>query len=350
MASLAFEASTLAEAGNHAAAITKLTTALDSSRSPIWLLARAKSYTAINEHQLALDDADEAWHAALSRGQRKLIMDAQYRRAVCFIRLGRYADAERACVWTTSLAEGGPVKGEDATLKDVGEGKRYLINLEAVQKHIADKQVAKKEADASAGIEHAMKSETPEEKIVNMVSVIRGHAIMLMKGLVGKGDLDGEAMRAAATMVPELGGSKTVETKTSAENVAAPALTTTEKNVVPTTTTDGNVTTSTSTAAPSPKIRTQDFQTATHMTITLMSKANDAASVSVDFTPSTVAISSLKYPDGIARPWQVTLWGYIDPAESSYAVTPNKVELKLRKKELGTWHKLYKDGSGPEAG
>lgn len=46
------------------------------------------------------------------------------------------------------------------------------------------------------------------------------------------------------------------------------------------------------------------------------------------------------------EPWyEIQLWGQIDPAQSKYTITPNKVELSLRKAEAVKWPTLRGDGS-----
>jgi suppressor of G2 allele of SKP1 len=327
--SLAHDGLALVDAAKHAAAVPKLTAALESSRSPVWLLARAKAYTALNEPLLALADANEAWHAALSRGRRQLMMDAQYRRAVAYLRLGRYADADRACVWTVHLADGGAANSkDDPTAGDIGADGVYGLDIAKAQKEL-DERMRKKKA---GGMEAAMKTDTPEMKMVNMVLTIRGHTLKQLQGLVDKGEKDGEGIKAVASMVPDVDEGKSATTTAADKSTSA-----TSAILTPTTTTS---------TAPAPaNLRTQDFQTATQMTISILSKGNDASALAVHFTPTTVRIDGIKYPDGQQRDWRATLGGEIDPDHSTYHVTPSKVELRLRKKDAGTWGKSVVEGA-----
>ncbi|KAF4585995.1 SGT1 and CS domain containing protein [Ophiocordyceps camponoti-floridani] len=112
-------------------AITKLTTALDSTPSPIWLLARSKAFIGKGLATEALTDAERAWHVAYDRGSRSLMLEAQYRRAVACYHLGRLADADCCCVYAMRLAKGfAAVEEKDPGLEFVDEGGRWIATAE----------------------------------------------------------------------------------------------------------------------------------------------------------------------------------------------------------------------------
>jgi suppressor of G2 allele of SKP1 len=75
-------------------AILHYTTALRTSRSPLWLTNRSIAYTRIGNHEAALRDANEAVLVSRVRARRELILQAQMRRAISLFSLGRLGDAK----------------------------------------------------------------------------------------------------------------------------------------------------------------------------------------------------------------------------------------------------------------
>lgn len=125
---------------NYEAAIPLLDRALDSSDSPVWLLARAQAHQQLKNYDAALRDAELAYHSAAERGSgnsRKQMIEAQYRRSVIYHRLGRYADADCCAKWSMLLAEGRPAREEDGVEKNVDEDGNYTVTYEQA---VADKQ------------------------------------------------------------------------------------------------------------------------------------------------------------------------------------------------------------------
>lgn len=95
------------EAKRYDEAILKLSKALGQSSSPVWLIARSRAYVAgPGDFARGLSDAEFAFSAAVRRGNRGLMQQAQYRRAVAFLRLGRYADADACITWLLRLIDG----------------------------------------------------------------------------------------------------------------------------------------------------------------------------------------------------------------------------------------------------
>ena len=123
----------------YAAAIPLLDKALESSSSPTWLLARAQAHQMLKNYDLALQDCELAYHTAAERGSgnsRKLMIDAQYRRATIFFKMGRYADSDCCAKWSMLLAEGHPAREQDGVEKQVDEHGSYTVT---VAEALADK-------------------------------------------------------------------------------------------------------------------------------------------------------------------------------------------------------------------
>lgn len=118
---------------DYVGAVGFLDKALESSDSPKWLLARAHANQQLKNYEAALQDAELAYHTAAERGSgdsRKLMIEAQYRRATILFRLGRYADSDCCAKWSMLLAEGRPARENDGVEKNVDEEGRYTVTYE----------------------------------------------------------------------------------------------------------------------------------------------------------------------------------------------------------------------------
>lgn len=97
------------EKRNWTEAIDNLTKAISQSKSPAWLLARSQAFMETGQLDQAIADADYAYCTAVERGNeksRKQMIEAQYRRSVCFYRKKEYANADICAVWSQRLAKG----------------------------------------------------------------------------------------------------------------------------------------------------------------------------------------------------------------------------------------------------
>lgn len=94
-------------------AIADLTTGIDNSPNPAWLIGRSKAYIGVGRFREALEDADRAWHEACNRNKRELIVDAQHRRAVAYFRLGELANADCCAFFSMNMIEGGKAVAEE---------------------------------------------------------------------------------------------------------------------------------------------------------------------------------------------------------------------------------------------
>ena len=114
-------------------AVELLDKAIDTSRSPSWLLARATAHQHLENFDLALRDAELAYHAAADRGSgnsRQLMIDAQYRRSVVLFKLHRHADADCAARWSQRLIDGRPANEDDGVGTEADEQGLYAVTIE----------------------------------------------------------------------------------------------------------------------------------------------------------------------------------------------------------------------------
>jgi len=119
-----------------AEAIPLLDKALESSNSPTWLLARGHAHTQLKNYDAALADVELAYHSAVERGSgssRKQMIEAQYRRSVIYLKLGRFADADCCAKWSMLLAEGRPVNEDDGVKERLdSKGNYHMTYAEGV--------------------------------------------------------------------------------------------------------------------------------------------------------------------------------------------------------------------------
>lgn len=302
------------EARDWPTAITKLTTAIQSSQNPAWLIARSRALIGNSSFREALADAELAWHAALARNNFQAMVDAQYRRAVAHHRLGEYANADCCCIYAIRLLTGSTPHGlekADPKLALLGEDGFWRGTLED----------AKREADegnnTSSSKNASMKGllpEGPSEKTKQwrVVSVLRQQALIKMEKL----PVDDAARKVTVNLSPEH--------RELAPVIPQPTLKAAAKTENP---------------ADIP-VRFDDFQTDTTMTVTIFSKGVDKSKLQVDFLPKSVRLDAVINPNGIEREFSLDLYGEIDPSASKYNVTPSKVEVVLMKKTPGKWPRL----------
>lgn len=320
-----------AEVRNWDEAIEKLSAALKASQNPAWLIARSKALINKKRFQEALDDANLAWHTAYQRNKRPLLIDAHYRRAVAYFRLGQYANADACCVYAMRLVKGFPaVEKEDPPKKNTDENGFYKVTLKDAQEESKTDEINKRQAGA-AGALGAESNNVANAKEWRLASTLRMQILFAMDKLPE----DDPARKLTTANKPELKelsdvGSKKVETKESAA-----ATQTAPKPTVP---------------ADTP-IRLQEFQNDTTMTVSIFSKGVNKEKLQVQFTPKSAHLDSVIWPSGDEKPFTLDLWGEIDTDTSTYRVTPNKVELALKKKTPGKWAQLKGEAgdSAPDA-
>lgn len=168
--------------GDHATAITNLDKALESSNSPAWLLARSKAHQKAKNLEAALHDAELAYHAAAERGSgtsRSHMIQAQYRRAVIYYQLGRFADADCCAKWSMLLAEGRPAREDDGVEKKVDSEGNYTVTYD---EFLADKENQPK-PKTSDGNALAAAEKGPYSTDWNMAFSWRSQALGRLKNL-----------------------------------------------------------------------------------------------------------------------------------------------------------------------
>ncbi|UNI18562.1 Cochaperone protein [Purpureocillium takamizusanense] len=311
-------------------AVTKLSKALQQSTNPAWLVGRSKALVGLKRFDEALDDANLAWHQAWERNKRPLLVDAQYRRAIAYYRLGQLANADCCCVYAMRLVKGSPAKEkEDPKLALMDERGRWKPTLaDAMEEARTDDFNV---GDGASGMALATKPKptSSQSSEWRLASTLRMQILRALDSLPE----DDPARVVTTSLVPEekkLAVLASKETMTSEPTVAAqPAA----KPVVPHGT----------------PLRLQDFQSNTTMSVSIFSKGNDKEKLKVEFTPSAVRMDPVVYPGGEEKEFVLELWGEIDAAASKYTVTANKVELTLAKKTPGKWAKLQKDEDGGTA-
>ncbi|KAM0561585.1 hypothetical protein ACHAPJ_002753 [Fusarium lateritium] len=315
-----------AEARNWDEAITKLSAALKTSQNPLWLIARSKALINHKRFQEALDDANLAWHTAYERNKRPLLIDAHYRRAVAYYRLGQFANADACCVYAMRLVKGFPAveKEDPAKLKTDNNG-FYKVTLGDAQEEAATDEINKKKTN-----ELQLGNDGPANaREWRIASTLRMQILYAMDRLPE----DDPARKLTATLKPELkelsdlGAEKKPEP--SKEPAAASTTQAAAKPVVP---------------ADTP-LRLGEFQNDTNMSVSIFSKGVNKEKLQVQFKPYSVHLDSVIWPNGDEKPFTLDLWGEIDTEASTYRVTPNKVELSLKKKTPGKWKQLKGEGT-----
>ncbi|KAG8160815.1 hypothetical protein KVR01_009079 [Diaporthe batatas] len=174
-------------------AIDSLSKAIAQSKSPAWLLARSQAYMETGKLDEAIADADYAYCTAAERGNdksRKQMIEAQYRRSVCFFRKKQYANADKCAVWSQRLAKGVAVsKGKTVAQEGVNEKGYYFAT--AAQ---AMAEGAKNETKGEKGNDDPMarlsaimgapsSDKTPYEKDWNKAQIWRTQVLHFLEAL-----------------------------------------------------------------------------------------------------------------------------------------------------------------------
>ena len=277
-------------------AVSHLTIALkDNPASPLWLIQRATAYQRLGKHDLSLVDADNAVVAARSRARRELIAQAQFRRAVALHGLKRFGDARLCLNWTRKM---------DEKMKALGMWQAKVV----------------KDFD-DAGGEGAPGNETSVQEYPEKVHEI----------------------------------SSALEESTVSEKT----YTKEQKGKMPEVTVAPVIT-----ATPKEKIRHEFYQSTDTLTITVFAKGapKDKSEVIIKegsvtihhlnslIPPTNVSQLEISFPvlsSNTTYDFSVDpLFARVDPAKSSYRITPHKLEVILQKSIPGLkWPSL--EGNDP---
>lgn len=90
------------------------------------------------------------------------------------------------------------------------------------------------------------------------------------------------------------------------------------------------------------KVKYDWFQTDSHVMVSVLIRNLVEEETRIEFGENS-ASAILKLPDGSDYRLQLILFKPIKPAESSYAITPSKLELKMAKQAVSRWQKLEAD-------
>ncbi|KAH6626586.1 SGS domain-containing protein [Chaetomium sp. MPI-SDFR-AT-0129] len=338
------------------AAIPLLDKALASSSSPAWLLARGQAHTQLKNYDAALRDVSEAYHVAAERGSgtsRKQMIQAQYRRAVIYFKLGRYADSDCCAKWSMLLAEGRPAREDDGVEKQTDGNGAYTVTYED---GVADRAGQPGQGDADfkqsmlagiggGGSGAVTTAKTGFEDDWKRAYTWRSQALMALKNLPE----DHEGKKVSVTKIPSR-PQKEVAKKPEPE---------------PEVDSDGDVAEPSKPAGPAPgsvpdeklKLRVDFYQSNQNVTVTLFVKDAKKPDLDVKFSDTQVQISPLPraaapyvQPGDREATSTLTLGGQIDPTKSRWSATPHKIELVLQKATPGVkWGSWGKEEIGSAA-
>ena len=319
-----------AQAGNHEEALKNLNVALKESTSatpnPAWLLTRCRSLVATKRFAEALADAEAAFHSAHSRNSRPMMQEAQYRRAVCHHRLSQPADAAACCVFAIRLAKNKPAVEKGDVLEDVVDDKGFW-------KQTVEEAKAEVEVDpwSNQSPNEAMSGTTgangEAQRGWKMACMMRLQALLKLEGLPA----DDEKRRVTVLQKPE----KRELADIKVEGGSSDAKTTTTPAAAPK-------------PVPDTPPRMDEYQTTTHMNVSIFSKGNSKDELKVEFGATHVSLDPLAHPNGSKKAFRLDLWGEIEAEGSKYTVTPSKVELTLKKKSAGKWAQLRGEGKNED--
>ncbi|KAJ0337021.1 hypothetical protein COL922a_007237 [Colletotrichum nupharicola] len=331
-------------------AITKLTDALKTSRSPLWLAARSKAHIGKGDFARALRDADFSYAAAAARGKRDLMRDAQHRRAVAYMRLGRLADADACAMWVQRMAEQAGVSLSDPALRKPETDERGFST--------ATKQTI---LDYRADIERK-KLALGSSYLADTAPAGLNAAVALRMQILGQMDklpADDERRKVTASFAPNVSiddfekeeaaaatakTDKAADTKASQEDKDEIKAAAAESIRKPTVQTD---------------VRTDFYQTNTDVMASVYVKNVPKDEFKVEYGEkevsrhSSIRIQMRTYVWQLRMshipghdPWYtIPLYGPIDPAASKHSVKSVKVEFQLKKAAVLKWPKLKAEPS-----
>jgi len=330
---------------DYAAAVPLLDKALDSSNSPVWLLARAQAHQQLKNYEQALHDAELAYHVAAERGSgnsRKQMIEAQYRRSVLYHKLARYADADCCAKWSMLLAEGRPAREDDGVEKKVDEKGNYNVSYEdgiADNKGQPGKSGGSK-MDTLSGLMGGGSEATTKtgfEDDWKRAYAWRSQVLGIMKNLPE----DHPGRKVSVTKIPAKPQAKVAKKPEPAPQPAKPV----------------------EAPAPAPgsvsdeqlKSRIDFYQSGQTVNVSLFIKDCKKEDLAVKFSANQVQISPLPraaapyVKDGDREATStLLLGGEIDPSKSRWSSTPRKIELVLQKANPGVkWGTWGKEEIGP---
>lgn len=173
-------------------AIDSLSKAIAQSKSPAWLLARSQAFMETGKLDEAIADADYAYCTAAERGNdksRKQMIEAQYRRSVCFFRKKEYANADKCAVWSQRLAKGVAVReGKTVAQEGVNDKGYYFATVaqamaEGEKKNSVQDAGGDQMSKLSAIMGGQSSDKTPYEKDWNKAQIWRTQVLRFLEPL-----------------------------------------------------------------------------------------------------------------------------------------------------------------------
>ncbi|KAF5505506.1 Protein SGT1-like protein [Colletotrichum siamense] len=314
-------------------AIAKLTDALKTSRSPLWLAARSKAHIGKGDFARALRDADFSYAAAAARGKRDLMRDAQHRRAVAYMRLGRLADADACAMWVQRMAEQAGVSLSDPALRKPETDERGFST--ATKQTILDYRTAIEQKKLAQG--NSYLADTAPAGL-NAAVALR----MQILGQMDKLPADDERRKVTASFAPnvsiddfekEEAAAATAKTDKAADTEAAKE----DKDEIKAAAAE-----SVRKPAVQTDVRTDFYQTNTDVMASVYVKNVPKDEFKVEYGEKEIRMSHIPGHE----PWYtIPLYGPIDPAGSKHSVKSVKVEFQLKKAAVLKWPKLKADPS-----
>ncbi|OLN86870.1 SGT1-like protein A [Colletotrichum chlorophyti] len=303
---------TAVENKNWEEAITKLSQALKSTKSPKWLIARSKAYIGTKDFTRALRDAELAHAAAAQRGNRALVLDAQYRRAVAHFRLGQLADADACATWAQRMCEGRSMS--DPSWREAQTDERGFAT--ATRKALTDEITAVRQTEDPAHSKYGA--------MWNSVCALR---LQILGGLEKLAE-DDEKRKVSVKFAPDVSldaADEEDDERLTKEEVKAAVAEATKK--------------------PEPvqkDVRVDFFQSNATMSVTVFAKNVPKDEFKVEYGSQEIRMTHIP---GHEPEYTILLWGQIDPAGSKHTVTANKIEFQLKKLDAGKWPTLRRDPS-----
>lgn len=308
-------------------AVTLLSKALQGSASPAWLIARSKALVGLKRYEEALDDADLAFHTAYDRSNRKLIMEAQYRRAVAYYRLKQYANADCCSIYAMRLCKDFPAVEKEDPKNQYLDGKGFWTETYEKAKKESQEDPFNQRDKSGVTPQTLPKQESAHVSDWRRASTMRLSCLGAMEKLAA----DDPARKVTVSMKPERKELAAVKSEGDTKPADAPSA---PANAAP------------KPAVPSDTpLQVQDFQSNTFITVSIFSKGVNRDELEVEMLEDSVRLNPLNYPSGDAKEFKLQLFSQIDPSKSALTVTPRKVELRLAKKTPGKWARLTKDDS-----
>jgi suppressor of G2 allele of SKP1 len=281
---------------------------LEHPTSPDYYVQRSIAFTRVKpaRHDLALKDAECAVLFAQKRAKREKIYAAQLRRAIALHGLGRYGDAQFVLALVEKFRPGDKpsAKMEEDMWKARVESKLKTASD-------AEKQVTVKEIPAV---------ELPGEK--QMLDQLK--AQLNPDGSFKFEDASTDASAATSTATTANGTTNDTTNATDKASVQGAASTTL------------------------PKLRHEWYQNADHVILTVYARgvAKDAADIEIHDDSVHISFPHPSNPHSTFDFNLDPLYALVDAAASKFAVMSTKVEVTLKKAQVGQkWHGL--EGNTP---